>query len=662
MRTAFLLVCLFLLFDSTSLLLAQGKHIPIDDQPVSAFTGPDLLTTRKSGVPGVDVVHRQTSAKTQAIPTLGAGPNVFSTLRPEQNQISHLPGGEMVFIHRSDPLVWGGGTGDLRYDCSTDGGLTWNIGNGLLNANNPSAGRYPQVILTDENNQVAPVWVAPTVGAAPWDAIASGVDTAFCQQFSQGPDTLVPSNFAYLPSGMVEGLAGEFWYTTLKWDGAAVLDSVYIYKGTWGTNSKVDWTRHAVLAATFNSSTNGRVAIGPNMAFSPDGQTGYIALIGDIAGGIDSILTPIVYKSTDGGATWSPPNELDLSNDQVVRDSLQANFGQTANSGAIIPVSSGQYTCTSDYDITVDNVGNLHIFNVLATARRLDADSVVVPGAYQLFPGLDKVAVDIYTPDGGATWTTEHISSVFAWDGAFGSPNAFAMENHCQISRDATGERIFFSWVDQDSVGGLFGVADLLNPNLRIAGLRVTDGFKTCAKRITDGDPIWSDLALVPTLAPEIIRNGSQNFLPIVLVELTTGDPFASVRYHYFGQEAVLDDADFLDPANIGYAQPFPCIVVGRDVPEPGGDFLELEAIGPIPSAGEVVLRYGLQEFAEVRMDCYDLNGRLVASKELGALGSGSHEMKLDGQAWGAGMYVVRITARTAEGRQAQVSRRLLQE
>ena len=40
--------------------------------------------------------------------------------------------------------------------------------------------------------------------------------------------------------------------------------------------------------------------VAPNMAFSPDGTTGWVVTLGDLVGGKDSTFQPIFMKSSNG--------------------------------------------------------------------------------------------------------------------------------------------------------------------------------------------------------------------------------------------------------------------------------------------------------------------------------------------------------------------------
>ncbi|MCQ2322083.1 MAG: T9SS type A sorting domain-containing protein [Bacteroidales bacterium] len=68
-------------------------------------------------------------------------------------------------------------------------------------------------------------------------------------------------------------------------------------------------------------------------------------------------------------------------------------------------------------------------------------------------------------------------------------------------------------------------------------------------------------------------------------------------------------------------------------------------SVYPNPVVGTAQLRFELTESANVRYDVYDLAGRVVASRNLGNYGQGSHDVTFNANNLTAGSYIVRIQA-----------------
>ena len=82
---------------------------------------------------------------------------------------------------------------------------------------------------------------------------------------------------------------------------------------------------------------------------------------------------------------------------------------------------------------------------------------------------------------------------------------------------------------------------------------------------------------------------------------------------------------------------------------------LSLRGFQPNPSSGTPTVAFVLAEPSPARLEVYDVAGRRVASREVGGLGVGQHEVRLDaGARLAAGVYAIRLVqngrALTARG------------
>ena len=81
-----------------------------------------------------------------------------------------------------------------------------------------------------------------------------------------------------------------------------------------------------------------------------------------------------------------------------------------------------------------------------------------------------------------------------------------------------------------------------------------------------------------------------------------------------------------------------------------------LRGLTPNPSAGDPVVAFSLVSAEPASLELYDLSGRLVLSREVGALGAGAHALRLDARdRLAAGVYTIRLrqAARIANVRAA---------
>ena len=603
---------------------------------------------------------------------LGRASNIFSVLRGEQNQVyADNDLGVVAFIHRHDVTVWGGGSaenGKMRFDVSVDGGVSFTADIDVLNATYTRPARYPNLTGFNPNNETNPfnsflAYSAPTLNGSPdWDGHVTGVVPVTTSPPGNATENYaLLSSQSYLQGGLTEGLPGEFWTTELQYDGSGFPGDIYVNKGTYNSSTTdIDWVRKDTVSPPHYTGFDGTATVvGGNIAFDPSGNTGWLVWLGDLqgsGGGGDSVLVPCAIKSTDGGATWGTPIEVDLNANQAVADWLTAFWIQVDSvTGDTTPVSSGRATCAFDYDITVDVNGNPHIAVVIGSGSTSDAPA---PAGYTIFSGIEKFMADVTTDDGGASWYVNYVAPVLAFRGSFGNTNPVTMDNQPQISRTPSGDHVFYSWVDSDtsaatgSMNGIgFGVSDQLAPNLRTAGRRISDGAQTCYKRVTDGDFIWEGRALYPSLAPEVIIDNGMVKLPIVMTEMITNEPLESCNFWYFGNDSAFNPAngsaggDFW-PANqlvLDWDAPSCVDSTIVSVDNVINENIVLGQSYPNPTNGETAIGFELPFASDISLDVTNIYGQQVAVIAEGEYPAGTHKVVFNTKDLAAGTYMYNL-------------------
>lgn len=489
---------------------------------------------------------------------VGQSSNAYSALRTSQNQVLVDPVLNTVgFIYRQNIALYGGGTtnnGKLRYSVSTDGGLVWNTELGELNTAYSRPARYPQSFLYNPTGNTNPTSSYIIWGGATIPSNFDGHVNGTCQLSTTNPVTTTEnyqfqSSSSLIPGGLCQSTPGVFWMVdNYTLNDTTIFDSLNVYKGIFNAGN-VAWVKHVTLSAPHSLTYDGRPHYSaPNMAFSNDGQVGYIVFLGDI-NSADTTYNPIIYKSTDAGTTWSLPTELIVDNIPSVADSIKQYLFDT---GTAIE-SATEVATAFECDITVDANGNPHIFTTICAVERTDTFGVVTGAkSYSVWSGYPKNAVDIYSTDGGSTWTSLYVSQINTFRTTVPvSSGTLAVDNYSQISRTADGTKIFYSWSDTDT---LIHQAAASNeaPNTFIAGFDISTGKRTCWKQISGVSN--EDFVVTPTMGPYVLEglNGGPEYtLPIVTQELPTLDGLAAVNYYYVGRGAKFCDEDFQDPAAV---------------------------------------------------------------------------------------------------------------
>lgn len=630
----------------------RSSYAPIQDQILN-YEDESMMRARPIANPN----NYTPSGKVAAVNpvALGRASNGFTILRPEQNQLwANDDMNYVSFIHRQDVTIWGGGgteNGKYRYDFSTDGGQSFNNDIGALQNLYTNYGRYPnitqfnpagtsnpfdaKVVYTGATNKFpTPGWIGHVYGTSD---VTTGAPTVTEQYLFDTDNTL-------LPGGLCEGLPGEFWSVEFQYDGAAVMDSIRLMKGTWNSmTNDVDWVLHAKIDGDHDKSFDGTItSVGPNIAFSPDGMTGWICFLGNVNNGTNTnneTVMPCFIKSTDGGATWGNPIEADMDTIPWIADSLQTLWiAVDTLTGDTVPAGSGLATTGFDYDVTVDGNGNPHCAVVVGNS----------PGGFSISSGLAMFVADIYSTDGGASFDAKYISPILTFRGTYGITDPITVDNYVQVSRDADGSHIFYSWVDSDTAAATgnmngigFGVSDNLSPNMRIASMRVSDRFQTCPQLVTDEDFQWEGAALTPTMSPITLTNGTQYNMPIAAMQFVNGSPGDPCAFWYFGNDAVIDESDYTDPLNMILT--WDNILAGCSaVDVDQSDLVDgviLHQSFPNPATDRAIIRFDIPATMNVDMDLVNLYGQQVAVLTSGEMGAGSHQVEVNTSDIAAGIY-----------------------
>lgn len=523
---------------------------------------------------------------------IGESPNGFSTLNPYMHSLSVVPdigtnGGSIAFIYRQNVTNCGGSpseNGVFRYSISTDGGNTWNIGSGINSASSPPVSgcyglgplnpaysqnsRYPNIVLskgTDTSSAVSDlklVYSGPVLNpfGSGWDGAVFGM----VDQVSSTPTVtqeIYPhtNGNQFFSFSLSERVPGEFWATAHSFDGSTAGGDIILNKGIYDSASnQINWQVAATLSPSYSQSLGVTQPIiqGAKIAFSPDGMTGYVATLADLAGQQDSVLSPCIASSTDGGLTWGPLVEIDLR--------LFATLGLLDSLAGELELASngGQYTaggkvanCMPGFDISVDKFGNPHFFCLIGNASQHNGDGTYSLPDYSIFTQLPMFVFDL-TIDSYGDWNMRHVSRQLSYRGLFGDPAGSSAEfvnlnPFLRSSRSPDGSLIFFSWNDTDTTGG----SNIGNnqPNLFGAAFNVDTWKTTEVYAWTQGDSTWDKKAIMPQISPVALQIDSCSFgVPTVLVDIgPPGTSFLNPVSQYYLPDITYDSCgDFTeDPA-----------------------------------------------------------------------------------------------------------------
>lgn len=530
--------------------------------------------------------------------TIGSAVNAFTQIGHNRRRTSASQDlNAVLFVHRGDPAVSQSGN-VVVYDYSTDGGATW-----TANADTVIAGavgglrtRYPQGYLYNPagNTTVANARVIANAAYATgtnnsWGGIKGG---SVKLDGSSQHESLITASNGFIPQSFTERVPGEYWML----DDTTIDGNITLYKGVYSvTADSVAWTSQALGKATtlFDTSVDGSMHYYDAwVAFSPDGNTGWIAVNGELAGGaIDTATYPIFWKSTNGGSTWGTAEAVRLKN----------LAGVTAEFGSVKPTSA------FDASLTVDKNGAPHFMFVTGPAASTP---------YSIGTGVTLPIFDI-TVDAGA-WVANWVDTVQAFRGT-PAGTTLSQDNAPSISRSADGSKIFYTWVDT-KLENQATAGDNGFPDLYLKGYDVDAKSFGPKVNVTEGSSVES-IVYLPAVATTATNNGTQYKIHSVIASFT-GDENVQVNFTY------------LDGVTYSF--------VG--INNTKNDLFEVTGNYPNPFSGNTSFDLSLTKSSDVTVTVSNLLGQVISS-EVSSLTAGKHTLNINAEGLSSGIYMFTVNA-----------------
>ncbi len=584
---------------------------------------------------------------------VGAGS--FVCVNQELNTVTnfHLMGGYL------DP---GGYTGDLGYDISTDGGLTWTNMIEIYTARDSSGGgyftdaaRYPNhgiynPIGNTEPNDAYVAFFATTLEGVPGNP---GYEYLHGRGNIGNPDdttrNFIPSDtamgiFQYIPEGYTMTALGEFWALDLNqdWSSGTIdfREELILNRGIWNEDIEdFEVTQSLLPCETLDAQRPCCLRV----EFSPDGQIGYIVVLAD--NGMVSIsegrsLYPILWKTTDAGDTWTGPISVSIAGGDGIPEvqNFLSDEELAELFGTPIPdVEDIEFTTAYDFDLSVDAWGNPQIAVICG---------ITGEDPYSIITGMSEVTGYIFTSaflinsmDGGENFSAYDLGRQKTFRGTFGE---ITTDNRIQISRSHDGTKMFVSWLDTD----IPGVTDNQQPDIYARGVDLVTHWITHANyelrpnNVTEfSEGMWQ--AYFFAMGNEVL---SDNFnegwtLPYVYLQMNPEDPAAAVQFKYV-QDFYFTQADFW---------------IGIDELANGG--IEVSQNYPNPAKGTTTVTVSLREPANISFEVLNITGQKVFELAKQKYSNGQHQISFDVSQFPDGVYFYKLA--TDEG---QMSRKMIVE
>jgi hypothetical protein len=544
-----------------------------------------------------------------------------------------------------------GNSGDLGYDISFDGGATWTnqiecyvaenaVGNGSYYDN----ARYPSHGIYNPTGNVEDAHIAfftPNLDGSNadsdygWGGYSRGTakisDPSVTTKnlFSSADDVhhYIPEAYDLTSQGLsicVDKNVDWTNGTPPTYQGSLIINA-----GKWNDTEEAFVYEQSLLDFDLASQP---WFIG--VAFAPDGMTGYIAALGNdgTTWSVDGHpnIYPIIFKSTDGGETWSDPYAIQIDgpdgiggvvNHLVTDEDLDALYDGGAPARDEIP-----YTFTGDFDIAVTANGNLHIAGLIGIAGEAE-DGI----SFYTTNNWGKI-IDLFTKDGGTTWEVEEMGGIQTYDYAWGDGPKEA--NRTQITLNPDANTVFISWLDTD----IEDAEDNDRPNIWCRGFKPSTYMKTANAAGEDAptnvtlfsEGMWQ--SYFATAAKTSLETSPGVYtIPYVYVDWDTSDDTAPVQYKYISDFSI-SDSDFT--------------VLGiEDQEAPTNNLSSVSQNFPNPFNNESYVTVNLSNASNLSVEVYTLTGQLVSAKDYGYKTNGSHTLTINGADLNSGIYFYTVTA-----------------
>jgi len=619
-----------------------GKDAAPDNQELGYYT-PSPNPTVKPPSPNLNAGM---AAKDVTIRDLGNAGNAWGlssgarTFMWADNDIHSV-----AFSHR---MLSPPGTGYLAYDVSWDQGATFATDVQIWDPTLYPAGadlgnaRYPQIIIYNPEGNVDPALAYVTNFAPVLDQTNGGswggygmatnpltaVDPPMANQSSMtsSGDVLlfsVPDAFTIRPDGqaicyepsLVEGLFANY-------TGNLIYTSGYFDEGT----QMFDYEQ-TLIEFDITDGGEGVTIPSQKIAFHPDGQIGYMAMLSNNGFNdfSENAFYPILFKTTNGGQDWDGPFTVQLSGPDGLPAILNYLSDELIEMMFEPPAPARDeivYTTSFDMSLAVDMYGDPHLLFCVGVAG----------GSWDIITSLEGLAgtggtiamIHAASYDGMETWYADTLATPFTFRGEFAGSDILSEDLRPYISATPDASKLFFSWQTTE----IAEINDNIAPDIKCIGYDVTSKAYTELYNVSAFTAImWQ--SWMATASYWVFDDGAGSYeIPFACQVMNPDNTLDPVAFKYV-DDFVITDADF---------------GVWVSTAEVDQDYISITGNYPNPATDMTRVNMTLAEPAKVTMEISNLIGQKVKSINYGPYAKGLHTLEINISDLESGIYIYTLS------------------
>lgn len=579
---------------------------------------------RNGNTPSVQISGNQFSSSRNALTLLVSQSNCMTA-----NQTL----GIAMFTHRIS-FDWnpaGVNSGYIQQSWTANNGGTWdscytdNDGTNLF--------RYPSgaILNGTGNTTISNAWfaIAGPITAGAWDGYYLNSGALVSGMGYTGIPTMVDDINSFPRIDISSYSDSSVWVTGGLYgdnDGSTALAQAYrgatLNHGVW-SGTAVTWTMDSIVPAFHQDGTGSNDCYTmTHLAFSADGQVGYAVFFGVQASAstpATRTFQPIVYSTTDGGATWSAAwAPYDYT-------------GIAAFSGRLLPWNGTDvkpwFSMNNGSDVVVDNNNQLHIICTVESGYSDHDDSLGYTSTLTTIPAGEAhhYIYDVYTT-GTNTWDAVLIDSLVTTNTSTQSPfydgaTIYDLDARIQASISPSRDHIFYFWADTDpTIAG----GENAYPNLYGKGIDWSTDMATPRKQFTMTDDAYyhynSNLALITGSTYTIPSSNS--------IDRDGSHSVIGAWDHYYLDNVTFDESEF--SISIGINEAVTSFGTVACYPNPASDLVNVNVT--------------LNNNEEVMINMYNSLGQMI-STETRNMTAGANAVQLNTSNLQSGVYFINVTA-----------------